>query len=186
MGSDEATPSQRRHVREHAGQAEPMTLAEISLKAECIEADPMTEAASTAAKVPRRRWLEGVTGDAAGHHLVASNRARRTRISMLCEDRVGLRPRMRGGREPLSSEGWFAQTDSPGLRLRRWGEVDRVDIQPVRADWLNELATAMSIAPWRCRISMGEEEVVLSFHRLSSTATLRTGQRSRNRSPLGN
>jgi GntR family transcriptional regulator, carbon starvation induced regulator len=85
---------------------------------------------------------------------------------------------MREALSRLSSEGLVAQSDHRGFAVAPMGEEDLVDITRARC-WLNELAIRKSIAHGD---AAWEEQVVLSFHRLSRTPRFEPGQ-ERERSP---
>jgi DNA-binding GntR family transcriptional regulator len=109
---------------------------------------------------------------------VAIEPGEKLHIRSLCERfEVGLSP-MREALSRLSSEGLVAQSDHRGFAVAPMDEEDLVDITRARC-WLNELAIRKSIghgdAAW-------EEQVVLSFHRLSRTPRFEPGQ-ERERSP---
>src|SRR5256886_17439014 len=103
---------------------------------------------------------------------VAIEPGEKLHIRSLCERfDVGLSP-MREALSRLSSEGLVAQTDHRGFAVAPMGEKDLVDITRARC-WLNELAIRKSIAHGD---AAWEEQVVLSFHRLSRTPRLEPGQ----------
>jgi GntR family carbon starvation induced transcriptional regulator len=84
---------------------------------------------------------------------------------------VGLSP-MREALSRLSSEGLVAQSDHRGFAVAPMGEQDLVDLTRARC-WLNELAIRKSIAHGD---AAWEEQVVLSFHRLSRTPRFEPGK----------
>lgn len=99
-------------------------------------------------------------------------------IRSLCERfDVGLSP-VREALSRLSTEGLVAQSDHRGFAVAPISEEDLVDLTCARC-WLNELAIRKSIvngdAAW-------EEQVVLSFHRLSRTPRFEPGN-EQERSP---
>lgn len=96
-------------------------------------------------------------------------------IRSLCERfDVGLSP-VREALSRLTTEGLVAQSDHRGFAVAPMSEADLVDLTRART-WLNELAIRKSIehgdAAW-------EEQVVLSFHRLSRTPRVAAGESGR-------
>src|SRR3982074_1201902 len=85
---------------------------------------------------------------------------------------------MREALTRLSSEGLVAQSDHRVFAVPPVGEQDLVDIPRARC-WLNELAIRKSIAHGD---AAWEEQVVLSFHRLSRTPRYEPGK-EQERSP---
>jgi len=109
---------------------------------------------------------------------VAIEPGEKLHIRSLCERfDVGLSP-VREALSRLSSEGLVAQSDHRGFAVAPMDEADLIDMTRARC-WLNEVAIRKSIehgdAAW-------EEQVVLSYHRLSRTPRFAPGQ-ERQRSP---
>jgi DNA-binding GntR family transcriptional regulator len=109
---------------------------------------------------------------------VAIEPGEKLNIRSLCERfEVGLSP-IREALSRLSTEGLVAQSDHRGFSVKLLSEEDLVDLTRARS-WLNELAIRKSIANGD---AAWEEQVVLSFHRLSRTPPHGTGD-ERERSP---
>jgi len=90
---------------------------------------------------------------------------------------VGLSP-IREALSRLSTEGLVIQSDHRGFAVAPMSEEDLVDLTRARC-WLNELAIRNSIAKGD---AAWEENVVLSFHRLSRTPRYEPGNETE-RSP---